>query len=60
MPQDLKVEQMTEVLGLADHYTLDGLKNMCENILIHSVDNENVCHLLKQVFWILWNPSTYL
>ena len=24
-----------QVLGLADHYTLDGLKHVCENVLMH-------------------------
>jgi len=38
---------MTEVLGLADQYTLDSLRHVCENILIHDVEVENCCHLLK-------------
>jgi len=41
------VHHMTEVLGLADQYTLDSLRHVCENILIHDVEVENCCHLLK-------------
>eukprot|EP00744_Colponema_vietnamica_P003773 GILI01005726.1.p1 GENE.GILI01005726.1~~GILI01005726.1.p1 ORF type:complete len:497 (+),score=112.38 GILI01005726.1:197-1687(+) len=35
-----------DLLGLADHYTLDVLKNLCENTLIHNVDTDNVPILL--------------
>ena len=35
-----------DLLGLADAYTLDGLKYLCENTLMHNVDNDNVCSLL--------------
>ena len=35
-----------DLLGLADAYTLEGLKYLCENTLIHNVDIENVCELL--------------
>jgi len=35
-----------EVLGLADAYGLENLKSLCENTLIHSVDNDNVVALL--------------
>ena len=35
-----------EVIGLADAYTLEGLKKMCENTLLHSIDIENACELL--------------
>ncbi|CEL93311.1 unnamed protein product [Vitrella brassicaformis CCMP3155] len=45
---DLSTDITGELLGLADHYTLDGLKQLCENILIHSVEIDNVCNLLKQ------------
>merc|ERR1712014_379642 len=38
---------MGEVLGLADHYTLDGLKHVCENVLVHSVEIDNACALLR-------------
>eukprot|EP00392_Amoebophrya_sp_AT5.2_P017105 g17421.t1 len=47
VPQDLPVHHMTEVLGLADQYTLDSLQHVCENILIHDVEIDNCCHLLK-------------
>jgi len=34
-------------ITLADHYTLDGLKHVCENVLVHSVEVETVCTLLR-------------
>lgn len=46
VPQGLAVNHMTEVLGLADQYTLDSLKHVCENILVHDIEVENVCTLL--------------
>lgn len=36
-----------DVMGLADLCGLDGLKTLCENILKHSVDHENVCSILR-------------
>ena len=45
--QDLQVQNMTELLGMADQYALDSLKNTCEQILIHDVEVENCCILLK-------------
>jgi len=35
-----------DLLGLADAYMLEGLKQLCENTLMISVDNDNVCSLL--------------
>ena len=35
-----------DLLGLADAYMLGGLKYLCENTLMHNVDNDNVCALL--------------
>ena len=35
-----------EVLGIADAYSIDNLKSLCENTLIHNVSNENVATLL--------------
>lgn len=35
-----------DLLGLADAYMLEGLKYLCENTLMHNVDNDNVCALL--------------
>lgn len=35
-----------ELIGLADAYMLEGLKYLCENTLMHNVDNENVCQIL--------------
>jgi len=46
-PRELSAAHLTEVLGLADHYTLDGLKHVCENVLVHSVEVDNVCALLR-------------
>merc|ERR1719412_3218090 len=46
-PRELSAAHLTEVLGLADHYTLDGLKHVCENVLVHSVEIENACTLLR-------------
>ncbi|KAF4656466.1 Kelch motif [Perkinsus chesapeaki] len=43
----LDTDSMAEVLGLADHYALDGLKHLCQAVLIHMVDVDNVCTLLK-------------
>lgn len=37
-----------DLLGLADAYMLEGLKQLCENTLMISVDNDNVCSLLVQ------------
>merc|ERR1740133_404075 len=46
-PRELSAAHLTEVLGLADHYTLDGLKHVCENVLVHSVEIDNACALLR-------------
>jgi hypothetical protein len=46
-PRELSPGHQTEILGLADHYTLDGLKHVCENVLMHSVEMDNVCSLLR-------------
>jgi len=35
-----------DLLGLADAYMLEGLKYLCENTLMHNVDNDNICSLL--------------
>ena len=40
-----------EVLGLADAYGIENLKVLCENSLIHSVDNENVAEFLMDAHW---------
>jgi len=34
-----------ELMGLADHSALDGLKALCESTLVHNVDVDNVCTL---------------
>jgi len=47
MPRELSAAHLTELLSLADHYTLDGLKHVCENVLVHSVEIENACALLR-------------
>ena len=33
-------------IGLADAYQIQDLKSLCENCLIHNVENDNVCDLL--------------
>lgn len=40
------VNTAIEVIGLADAYTLDGLKRLCENCLIHNIEIDNACDLL--------------
>jgi len=46
-PRELSGEHLTEVLGLADHHSLDGLKHVCENVLVHSVEVDTACTLLR-------------
>jgi N-acetylneuraminic acid mutarotase len=36
-----------DLLGLADQYTLESLKSLCENVLIHNVDSDNCCMLFR-------------
>eukprot|EP00505_MAST-04D_sp_SCG-Rhode-Island_P001940 Stramenopile-MAST_4_protein_1940 len=36
-----------DLVGLADQYTLVGLKKLCENTLIRSMDTETVCAMLR-------------
>lgn len=45
--QDFNADTAVDLLGLADHYTLAGLKKLCENMLIHNVDCENVSTLFS-------------
>ena len=35
-----------ELIGLADAYTIDGLKNMCERVMQQNIDEENVGEIL--------------
>jgi N-acetylneuraminic acid mutarotase len=42
---DFSVGMAVELLPLADHYTLDRLRLLCESVLVHNVDAENVCTL---------------
>lgn len=44
--KDFNKEIAIEVLGLADAYGIENLKVLCENYLIHSVENENVAEYL--------------
>ena len=44
--QNFNAKVALDLLGLADAYMLEGLKYLCENTLMHNVDNENVCSLL--------------
>lgn len=45
---DLKADVALELMGLADHSALDGLKALCESTLVHNVDVENVCTLFSR------------
>merc|ERR1711976_172280 len=44
--QNFSPKVAQDLLGLADAYMLEGLKYLCENTLMHNVDNDNVCSLL--------------
>eukprot|EP00753_Platysulcus_tardus_P022491 PLAT9708.2.p2 GENE.PLAT9708.2~~PLAT9708.2.p2 ORF type:complete len:135 (+),score=73.29 PLAT9708.2:151-555(+) len=43
----LPLEVAIDLLGLADHYTLASLKQLCENTLVHDIDVDNVCTLFS-------------
>lgn len=45
--RELGAEVALELMGLADHSGLDGLKALCESTLVHNVDSENVCTLFR-------------
>lgn len=47
VPAEMSTPQMCEVLGLADQYNLTTLMNVMENVLVHDVEIDNCCHLLK-------------
>lgn len=49
--KDFSKQIAIEVLGLADAYGIENLKVLCENSLIHSVDNENVADFLMDAHW---------
>ncbi len=36
-----------ELMGLADHNGIDGLKILCESTLIHNVEVSNVCMFFR-------------
>eukprot|EP00941_MAST-03F_sp_MAST-3F-sp1_P005567 g5567.t1 len=42
---DFTVSMAVDLLPLADHYTLDRLRSLCESVLVHHIDAENVCTL---------------
>jgi leucine-zipper-like transcriptional regulator 1 len=44
--RDLSPPVAGDLMGLADHSAIDGLKTLCETALMHSVDAANVCTLL--------------
>ena len=44
---DFTADIAVDLMGLADQYTLAGLKALCENVLIHNVDTENCCSLFR-------------
>jgi hypothetical protein len=41
------VQVAVELMGLADHNGIDGLKVLCESTLIHNVDAANVCMFFR-------------
>lgn len=43
---DLSPTVAGDLMGLADHSAIDGLKTLCETALMHSVDATNVCTVL--------------
>ena len=46
-PRELSAAHLMEVLGLADHFVLDGLKHVCAHLLGRSAGIDNVCILLR-------------
>lgn len=46
MDKSVGVDQICELLLLADRYSVDNLKDICENTLITSIDSESVIYLL--------------
>jgi hypothetical protein len=44
--QNFNPANAIDLLGLSDAYMLEGLKILCENKLMESIDSENVCSLL--------------
>ena len=44
--EDFNHSVALDILGLADAYSIDNLKMLAENTLIHNVDAENVIHML--------------
>lgn len=45
--ETLGFDDALELIGLADHYNLDGLLRLCENTLMNSVNDENICTILR-------------
>lgn len=46
MARDLAPALALEVLGLADHFGLDGLRALCSSALMHAIDAQSVCSLV--------------
>jgi hypothetical protein len=46
MARDLAPDVALDVLGLADHLGLDGLRALCASSLMHSIDAGSVCSLV--------------
>jgi hypothetical protein len=44
--RDLTPIVASDLMGLADHSAIDGLKALCETALMHSIDASNVCTLI--------------
>lgn len=45
--KDFNSDLALDLVGLADHYTIAGLRQLCENTLVRSLAVGNVCRLLR-------------
>lgn len=46
---EARTSLICEVISLADRFGLDQLVALCEKVLKHSVDSENVCFILERI-----------
>lgn len=46
MDKSVGVDQLCELMLLADRYSVDNLKDICENTLMASIDGDSVIYLL--------------
>lgn len=45
--RDLTAQTALDVMGLADHTGLDGLRQLCASSLMHAIDGTSVCELIS-------------